>query len=77
MSGPLILVATNKLRPGRFEAEQERLPGFVDYIEADEPRLIPFNRYVNADRTEASVVEVHPDAESMAFHLDVVQAQAR
>jgi hypothetical protein len=77
MSGPLIFVATNKLRPGKFEAERERLPGFVDYIEASEPRLIAFNQYVNADRTEASVVQVHPDAASMEFHLDVVRSHAR
>jgi hypothetical protein len=77
MSGPLIFVATNKLRPGKFEAERERLPGFVDFIEANEPRLIAFNQYVNDDRTETSVVQVHPDAASMEFHLDVVRSQAR
>jgi hypothetical protein len=73
----LIYVATNKLRPGKFEAERERLPGFVDFIEASEPRLIAFNQYVNADRTETSVVQVHPDATSMEFHLGVVRSQAR
>jgi hypothetical protein len=77
MSGPLIFVATNKLRPGKFEAERGRLPGFVDFIEANEPRLIAFNQYVNADRTETSVVQVHPDSASMEFHLDVVRSQAR
>jgi hypothetical protein len=60
VSGPLIFVATNKLRPGKFEAEQERLPGFIRHIEENDPRLIAFNQYINADRSEASVVQVHP-----------------
>lgn len=76
MNGPLIFVATNKLRAEKFEAEQKRLPGFIRHIEENEPRLIAFNQYVNADRTEASVVQVHPDAASMEFHLDVVRARA-
>jgi hypothetical protein len=77
MSGPLIYVATNRLRQGKFGAERERLPGFVDFIAEAEPRLIAFNQYVNAERTETKVVQVHPDADSMEHHLAVVREQAR
>ncbi len=40
-------------------------------IEANEPRLIHFARYINEGGTEVSVVQVHPDADSMAFHMQV------
>jgi hypothetical protein len=40
-------------------------------IEANEPRLIHFALYINEGGTEVSVVQVHPDADSMAFHVQV------
>lgn len=43
MPGPFIFIATNRLRDGRFDAEQQRVPELVRFIEAHEPRLIAFN----------------------------------
>ena len=47
MSGPLIFIATNRLRDGRFDAEQQRVPGLSSFIEANEPRLIAFSEYAS------------------------------
>jgi hypothetical protein len=68
VSGPFIFVATNRLRPGKLDDERKRVPGLVDFVEANEPRVIAFNEYVNDEGTEVAVVQIHPDAESMAFH---------
>jgi hypothetical protein len=76
MSGPFIFIATNRLKPGKLAEERKRVPGLVDFIEANEPRLIAFNEYVNDDGTEVAVVQVHPDADSMAFHMNVVAERA-
>ena len=69
MPGPFIFIATNRLREGRFHAEQQRVPALSGFIEASEPRLIAFNEYVNEERSEVTVVQVHPDAASFEFHL--------
>jgi hypothetical protein len=76
MPGPLIFIATNRLRPGALAAERDRVPGLAAYLEATEPRLIAFNEYANDEGTEVTVVQVHPDADSMALHLDVVRERA-
>jgi len=76
MSGPFIFIATNRLKAGKLDDERTRVPGLVDFIEANEPRLIAFNEYVNDDGTEVAVVQVHPDAASMAFHMEVVADRA-
>ena len=76
MSGPFIFIATNRLKPGKLAEERKRVPGLVDFVDANEPRLIAFNEYVNNDGTEVAVVQVHPDAESMAFHLEVIAERA-
>src|SRR3989442_1971706 len=65
MPGPFIFIATNRIRDGRFGAEQQRVPGLSHFIEANEPRLIAFNEYVNEDHSEVTVVQVHPDAASL------------
>lgn len=76
MSGPFIFIATNRLKQGKLVEERKRVPGLVDFVEANEPRLIAFNEYVNDDGTEVAVVQLHPDAESMAFHMKVIAERA-
>ncbi len=41
-------------------------------VEANEPRLIVFHGYVNEDTNEMSVLQVHPDADSMMFHMQLI-----
>jgi hypothetical protein len=52
------------------------VPSLVEFVHANEPRLIAFNEYVDADGTEVAVVQVHPDADSMAFHLETIAERA-
>ena len=77
MSGPFIFVATNRLREGRFDAEQQRVPGLARFVEMNEPRLIAFNEYASDSRNEVTVVQVHPDAASMEFHLGIIGDRGR
>jgi hypothetical protein len=76
MAGPFIFIATNRLKPGKLDDEKKRVPGLVDFIRENEPRLIAFNEYVNENGSEVAVVQVHPDADSMAFHMQVVAERA-
>ena len=75
-TGPFIFIATNRLKPGKLEAERDRVPGLSDFIEANEPRILAFNEYANDEGTEVGVVQVHPDIESFQFHMEVVREQA-
>jgi hypothetical protein len=77
MPGPFIFIATNRLKPGKLDAERQRVPGLCDYIEANEPRMLAFNEYVNADGTEVVVVQVHADTASMEAHMGIVQERAQ
>ena len=74
---PFIFIATNRLKPGRLDAERDRVPGLVEFVEANEPRLIAFNEYVNEAGDEVTVVQVHPDAESMEAHMQIVRDRAQ
>ncbi len=76
MTGPFIFIATNRLKQGKLERERARVPELVDFVEANEPRLIAFNEYANEDGTEVAVVQVHPDADSMIFHMNLIADRA-
>ncbi len=76
MTGPFIFIATNRLKEGKFDSEQTRLPDLIDFMYANEPRLIAFNEYANEEGTEVAVVQVHPDANSMEFHMQLIAERA-
>ena len=77
MSPPFIVIATNRLKAGQLDRERKRVPGLVEFIEANEPRLIAFNEYVNEAGDEVTVVQVHPDAASFEAHMGIVQERAQ
>ena len=73
MGEPFIFIGTHRLKEGKLEAFKSSCSALVEMAEAKEPRLIAFNFYANEEGTEVSVVQVHPDAESMLFHMQVMR----
>lgn len=73
MSEPFIFIGTHTLKEGKLEDFKKACRELVEVVEANEPRLIAFNIYVNEDGTEATIVQVHPDPDSMLFHMQVVR----
>jgi quinol monooxygenase YgiN len=73
MSEPFIFIGTHTLKEGKLQDFKQSCGELVEVVEANEPRLIAFNLYVNEDGTEVTVVQVHPDADSMLFHMQVAR----
>ena len=76
MTDPFIFIATNRLKDGKLESEKKRVPDLVDFVQANEPRLLAFNEYANEEGTEVAVVQIHPDADSMVFHMELIAERA-
>jgi hypothetical protein len=72
MSGPLIYIGKYTIKSGKLEECKQRLGELVDLVETNEPRLIAFHIYLDEQGSKISVVQVHPDSDSMEFHLKVV-----
>jgi len=77
MPGPLIFIATNRLKAGKFGAEQQRVPELSRFVEENEPQLIAFNEYVNEMLSEVAVVQVHPGAASLEYHMSLISDRIR
>jgi hypothetical protein len=76
VSGPFIFIATNTLKPGKIDQERERVRSLSEFISSNEPRMLAFNEYADEDGTEVGVVQVHPDAQSMLFHMELIRERA-
>ena len=50
---------------------------FCKLAEEKEPRLLAFHIYVSEDQSSEVVLQIHPDAESMQHHLEVMREKVR
>jgi len=53
------------------------VPGWIEFIHSNEPRLIAFHEYLSEDGTEVEYVQVHPDTDSFENHMRVVERSGR
>ena len=74
MVGPFIFITTYAIDEGRLDAFRQFVRELIDVLEASAPRVLAINAYVNADGTEAAIIQVHPDAGSMKEYWRVVHA---
>jgi hypothetical protein len=73
MSEPFIFIGTHRLKAGKLEAARDMNRWLSELVESNEPRVIAFNTYANDEGTEISVIQVHPDADSMLFHMELLR----
>jgi hypothetical protein len=72
MAEPLIFTNTTAIKEGQLAAWTKYFRAFAEHIESQEPRLLHFTMYIDEAGTEETIVQVHPDADSMRTHLAVM-----
>jgi hypothetical protein len=73
MAGPFVFIGTHTFKEGKLEDFKRDSRALAQLVKEKEPRVLSFAFYFNEDETEASVVQVHPDADSMVNHMQVVR----
>jgi len=69
---PFIFIGTHKIKPGKRQAFKAYFTTFCsEIVEPQEPRLHSFYGYTAPDSDVVTIVQVHPDADSMATHMKV------
>lgn len=71
MSQPIVYIDTSVVRDGKLEELEEAMKGLAAFVKENVPQLISYGFFFNEDRTRMTVVAVHPDSASLAFHMDV------
>ena len=65
-------MSTWKIREGRLEDYKRFAKELIEHVQTKEPQLIAFNIYFNEDQTEMTSIQVHPNAASMDFHMQML-----
>ena len=68
----IVYVDTSDVRQGALDELKPAMQELVDFVQANEPRIIAFNVYFSDDGTRMTVVHVHPDSASLEYHMEVV-----
>ena len=77
MSAPFIVRSVSRIHPGKADAYRPVAAEFCRLVEERERGLLGFHIYVSEARTSEVVVQIHPDAESMQRHLEVMGEKVR
>ncbi len=71
MNQPIVYVDTSTIHEGKLGELQVAMTHLAAFVEGNVPQLISYGFYLDANRTQMTVVAVHPDSASLEFHLDV------
>ena len=71
MTDVILYVDVSDVREGALEELQRGMKRLVEFVEANEPRLIAYNVYFSTDGSRMTVASVHPDSASVEYHLTV------
>ena len=77
MAEPIVFISNQRIKPGRLEEYIEYYREVAALTEATKPGTLAHIAYLSEDGTEATVVHVFPDAESLERHLQGVGEIAR
>jgi hypothetical protein len=77
MAPPIVYVDTSAIRDGKHEQLEVAMNDLAAFVEANMPRVISYGFFLDRDRTQMTVVAVHPDSESLEFHMDTGAAEFR
>ena len=72
---PLIFVTTHTIKEGRLDDLAARNTEFVDFVARHEPDILGLHAYLSDDRTRLTIIQVHPNADSLEHHLRVAGDQ--
>jgi quinol monooxygenase YgiN len=68
---PLVVRDTSRIRPGRLEEVRAAFIDLARFVEANEPRVLLYDVSLDPEGSRVTVLQVHPDAASAEFHMEV------
>ena len=73
MAGSLIYVGTHAITPGKLEVAKEVSRELGAFLEANHPRMLHFGIYIDDDAHEMTVIQIHPDEDSLRLHMELAR----
>jgi len=71
MSEPIVSIDRSEIREGKLNDLKVAVAELVAFVESNEQRPILYEIFFDETGTLMTVVQVHPDSESMEYHMTV------
>lgn len=72
MDGPFVIRAKSRIRPGVAASYRPLAQEICRLVEQREPRVLAYHIWVDRAEESEVVLQVHPDADSLEHHLDLL-----
>ncbi len=71
MNEPIVAVDTSEVREGRLDEVKTAIERLAEFVDANEPRPIAYNAYLDESTNRLTVLQVHPDSASLEHPVAV------
>jgi hypothetical protein len=71
MSEPIVYIDSSEIRAGKLPQLEAGMKELADFVEASEPQMISYGFFLDEERTRMTLIAIHPDSDSMEFHMEV------
>jgi len=71
----VIFVGTYEIPDGAYDDFIAANRDMGDFVKENEPRLVSWHTYISSDHSEATTIMVHPDSDSLEYHLQVAASR--
>jgi hypothetical protein len=77
MPNPILVVDNSEIREGKFEEVKVAFEDLVAFVEANEAEPLAYNIFFDEAGTQVTVVQIHPNPESLERHLVIASPMFR
>lgn len=77
MAGPLIYVGKHAIKEGKVDVARSASQQLASFVEDNHPTFLHFQLDISSDGREMTVLQVHPDEESMGLHMQLAGDKIR
>ncbi len=77
LSDPIIYMDTSEIREGKLEEVQSAVEELAAFVERTNPHVLSYRFFFDEDGRRMTVIGVHPDSETLEFHMDAGEEEFR
>lgn len=71
MPGPIVFVGSHQIHEGKLEIAKEASADLARFVRDNHPRILHFEIYIDDQTREMTVIQIHPDEESLMLHMQL------
>lgn len=71
MPRPIVFIGTHRIHEGKLEVAKEASANLAEFVRSNHPRVLHFEIYIDDGTREMTVIQIHPDEESLILHMQL------